>query len=147
MLHESDNISAVSTDFDALMREHGILPTQQRLEIAQILLTRPQHMSADQVLALANRQGASVSKATVYNTLKLFAAKGLVREVIVDPTKVFYDSTTAPHYHIYNVDTGMLMDVDSAKVAVGGLPDLPNGTVAEGIDVIVRVRNKPVAAA
>jgi len=147
MLHISDNIPAVSTDFDAIMREHGIMPTQQRLEIAQILLARPQHMSADQVLALANRKGASVSKATVYNTLKLFAAKGLVREVIVDPTKVFYDSTTAPHYHIYNVDTGTLMDVDSAQVAVGGLPDLPSGTVAEGIDVIVRVRNKPLATA
>lgn len=126
-----------------MLREHGIMPTQQRLEIAQILLTRPQHLSADQVLALADRKGAAVSKATVYNTLKLFAAKGLVREVIVDPTKVFYDSTTAPHYHIYNMDTGTLMDVDSGQVAVRGLPELPSGTVAEGIDVIVRVRNKP----
>lgn len=147
MAASSDNLASVSTDFEPVLRKHGIMPTQQRLDIASILLTRPQHLSADQVLALANRKGASVSKATVYNTLKLFAAKGLVREVIVDPTKVFYDSTTAPHYHIYNVDTGTLMDVDSDKVAVRGLPDLPMGTVADGIDVIVRVRNKPAVTA
>lgn len=146
MSHAPANFRIDSADFEPLLRQHGIMPTQQRLDLAQILLTRPQHLSADQVLALANRKGTSVSKATVYNTLKLFAAKGLVREVIVDPTKVFYDSTTAPHYHIYNVDTGTLTDVDSDKVAVRGLPDLPTGTVADGIDVIVRVRNKPVAS-
>lgn len=146
MLHEADTLEAEVENLETLMRERGITPTQQRLEIAAVLLMRPQHLSADQVMALANRKGAAVSKATVYNTLKLFAAKGLVREVIVDPTKVFYDSTTAPHYHIYNVDTGTLVDVNSDLVAVQGLPELPNGTVADGIDVIVRVRNKPLAA-
>lgn len=125
-----------------LMRQRDITPTQQRLEIAQILLAKPQHVSADQILAMVNRDGAVVSKATVYNTLKLFAAKGLVREVIVDPTKVFYDSTTTPHFHIYNVDTGLLMDVDAGMLPLGNLPPLPHGTTADGVDVIIRVRNQ-----
>lgn len=82
-----------------LMRVKGVNPTQQRVEIAQVLFAEPQHVSADQVLSLVNRQRSIVSKATVYNTLGLFARKGLVREVIVDPTKVFYDPTTSPHHH------------------------------------------------
>lgn len=128
-------------DVIELMRQKGVNPTQQRVEIAQVLFAEPQHVSADQVLSLVNKQRAIVSKATVYNTLGLFARKGLVREVIVDPTKVFYDPTTSPHHHFYNVDTGELMDVGQDSLTLGDLPPLPEGTEAEGIDVVIRVRN------
>lgn len=125
----------------ALLVEHGIQPTQQRLDIGEILFARPQHMSAEQVLKLVNQDGrGAVSKATVYNTLGLFAERGLVREVIVDPSKVFYDSNTSDHHHFYNVDTGALTDVDADQVAVARLPTLPPGTVAEGVDIIIRIR-------
>ena len=56
-----------------------------------------QHLSADQVLERLQAAGSKVSKATVYNTLRLFADRGLVREVMVDNTRLFYDSNTAPH--------------------------------------------------
>lgn len=125
-----------------LMRTKGVNPTQQRIEIAQALFAKPQHLSADQVLALVNRQRSAVSKATVYNTLGLFAAKGLVREVIVDPTKVFYDPTMSPHHHFYNVDTGELTDVEEGVVEIKALPDLPEGMEVDGVDVVIRIRAK-----
>lgn len=124
-----------------LMRLKGLNPTQQRVEIAQVLFAEPQHLSADQVLGMVNRQRAIVSKATVYNTLGLFARNGLVREVIVDPTKVFYDPTTKPHHHFFNVDTGELMDVDSDALVMGELPEVPHGAEIEGIEVVIRIRN------
>lgn len=123
------------------LKTAGVTPTQQRVEIAALLFARDQHMSADQVLALVNDAGSSVSKATVYNTLGLFAEKGLVREVIVDPTKVFYDSNTSNHHHFYNADTGRLTDIDPATIKIQDLPVLPSGTVAEGVDVIIRIRD------
>ena len=122
------------------LKAAGVTPTQQRVEIAQILFRQPQHLSAEQVLSEVNVESAMVSKATVYNTLGLFAEKGLVREVIVDPTKVFYDSNISEHHHFYNVDTGRLTDIDPASVRVETLPQLPDGTVADGVDVIIRVR-------
>jgi len=124
-----------------LMRTKGVNPTQQRVEIAQVMFAEPQHVSADQVLTMVNKQRALVSKATVYNTLGLFARKGLVREVIVDPSKAFYDPTMSPHHHFYNVDTGELMDVKHGELSLGELPVLPDGTVAETVDVVIRVRN------
>ena len=124
-----------------VLRAHDISPTQQRVEIAQILLDKPQHLSAEQVLAMVNNDRAKVSKATVYNTLGLFARKGLIREVIVDPTKVFYDSNTGDHHHFYNVDTGELLDINADNVGLTELPELPEGTVAAGVDVIIRVRH------
>jgi Fur family iron response transcriptional regulator len=127
-------------DVIRLLIAHGITPTQQRIEIASVLLARPQHLSADRVLALVNDKNHVVSKATVYNTLGLFALKGLVREVIVDPTKVFYDSNTAPHHHCDNVATGELQDVDATQLGIARLPEPPGGTVYDGVDVIIRVR-------
>lgn len=134
-------LSVNKAEIEVLLRQHGISPTQQRVEIARILFARPQHLSAEQVMHLVNGQKAVVSKATVYNTLGLFARKGLIREVIVDPTKVFYDPTTVPHHHFYNIDTGTLTDIPADAVTLGALPALPDGTVAEGVDVIIRLRH------
>jgi Fur family transcriptional regulator, iron response regulator len=123
------------------LQAYDILPTQQRLQIAQVLLGRDQHLSADQVLELVNAGGTGVSKATVYNTLGLFAEKGILREVNVDPSRIFYDTNNSSHHHFYNVDTGELSDIDPDQVPVDQLPDAPHGTVVNGVEVIIRVRN------
>ena len=123
------------------LKAHGILPTQQRLLIARTLFSRDQHLSADQVMVCVNDDKDHVSKATVYNTLGLFASRGLVREVIVDPTRVFYDPNTSNHHHFYNVDTGELRDIEASELDIESLPELPEGTVSEGVDVIIRLRN------
>ncbi|MFP5465716.1 MAG: Fur family transcriptional regulator [Gammaproteobacteria bacterium] len=128
-----------------LLASRDIQPTLQRLEIAQVLFARDQHLSADEVLKLVNQDTARVSKATVYNTLGLFAAKGLIREVIVDPSRVFYDPNTDEHHHFYNVDTGELLDIDAEQLSVVDLPPLPKDTVAEGVDIIIRIRNQTPA--
>lgn len=124
-----------------LLRSHDISPTHQRVEIARVLLSRQQHLSAEQVLVKVNEAQSVVSKATVYNTLGLFARKGLIKEVIVDPTKVFYDPNTRPHHHFYNVDTGTLMDIEASEVSLERLPNAPEGMEADGVDVIIRLRN------
>ena len=124
-----------------VLRDHDISPTHQRIEIAHAIFSRGEHLSADQILALVNDRAAETSKATVYNTLNLFLEKRLIREVIVDPNKVFYDPNTAPHHHFYNVDTGELTDIDARDIRVTGLPPLPRGMVTEGIDIIVRIRS------
>ncbi len=127
-------------ELSALLERHGVAPTTQRLEIARVLLAQAQHLSADQVLGRLHAAGARVSKATVYNTLNLFAERGLARHVIVDPAKVFFDSNVAPHQHFYNVDTGALTDIGAEMLAPARLPSAPAGTEICGVDVIVRVR-------
>lgn len=123
-----------------LLRAHDINPTHQRIEIAYALFSRQEHLSADQVMALVNGRHAETSKATVYNTLNLFLEKGLIREVIVDPSKVFYDPNTGPHHHLYEVDSGQLTDIMADDVRIEGLPALPKGMETVGIDLIVRVK-------
>ncbi len=129
-----------NTDITGRLRAHDINPTAQRIEIARVLFSRCAHLSAEDIFTLVNQEQAQVSKATVYNTLGLFAEKGLVREVIADPNKIFYDPNIAPHHHFYNVATGELMDIDASNMHVVGLPPLPADTRMEGVDVIVRLR-------
>ncbi|MGB5079561.1 MAG: Fur family transcriptional regulator [Burkholderiales bacterium] len=125
------------------LRGHGIAPTHQRTEIAHVLFTRQEHLSAEQILTLVNARGAETSKATVYNTLKLFLEKKMIREIVVDPARIVYDPNTEPHHHLYDVATGRLTDLPAADIRVVGLPALPPGTVAERIDIIVRTRRSP----
>lgn len=128
------------SDITDRLRAHGIAPTHQRVEIANVLFSRCEHLSADQILAAVNVRHSETSKATVYNTLKLFLEKGLVREVIVDPSKVFYDPNTQPHHHFYNTESGELTDIPADSLHLAGMPRMPPGMVAESIDVIVRIR-------
>ena len=84
----------------AKFEQHGILPTPQRMEVAEVLLHKPQHLSADQIIELLRDSGSKVSKATVYNSLNLFGERGLIKECLVDPERRFFDSSTHHHHHI-----------------------------------------------
>ncbi len=128
-----------TTELANLLRDYGITATLQRVEIAGILLSKKQHLSAEQVMGKVNQGRSIVSKATVYNTLRLFAKKGLVKEVIADPTKIFYEPKTESHHHFYNVDTGELTDFNADLQMADIIPDAPEGMLVKGVDVTIRV--------
>ena len=124
------------------MRSRGIYPTPQRVAIANVLFARHQHLTAEQVHEMVNQTGRRVSKATVYNTLAMLVSNGLVREVVTDPARIFYDSNTSRHYHFYNIDSGELFDMDPDIVQDFDPQYLPPGTSMEGVDLMVRIRNR-----
>jgi Fur family iron response transcriptional regulator len=123
-----------------ILEQRGIRPTSQRLQVAEILLTAPRHLTAEQILAALRESTGHVSKATVYNTLNLFAEQGLVREIHADPERCVYDSTMVPHHHFQNVDTGEMTDIRPEDLSFARLPPLPPGTEIESVDVVIRVR-------
>ena len=143
MASEAADAQGPCDEAAALLREHGITPTAQRIDIAAVLLMRPRHVCAEALRQMLAERGTPVSKATVYNTLDLFTRKGLVREIVVDPGKMLYDSNTTDHHHFYDVDTGALTDVEPCAIEVSALPALPPGTVVEGVDIVIRVRQPP----
>jgi len=126
----------------SMLATHGIQPTAQRVRIAELLFSRDQHLTAEQVIQALRRDGVRVSKATVYNTLNLFAEMGLLKPLQVDPTRGLFDSNTAPHHHIHVEDTGELIDVAPGAVRFSNLPELPPGTEPVAVEVVFRVRRK-----
>ena len=123
-----------------LLRDHGITPTAQRVKIAMVLMERPQHLSADQVLARTNVTGKPVSKATVYNTLGLFTRHGLIQELTVDSSRAFYDSSTHGHSHFYNPETQELTDIPAGQLQLSLPETLPEGTEIDRVDVVIHLR-------
>jgi Fur family transcriptional regulator, iron response regulator len=126
-----------------LLEAHGIAPTQQRVRVGELLFARDQHLTAEQIIDALRTGGARVSKATVYNTLNLFAERGLLRQINVDSTRACFDSNTKLHYHFHNVDTGELTDVAVPQIEFQRMPELPAGTELAGVDIVIRVRRKP----
>ena len=120
----SDLDPGLAENLNRRLLGHGVRPTAQRLRIASLLLGRPQHLSADQVLAGLRGLGMRVSKATIYNTLNLFAASGLIGQLSVGSHRCWFDSNTDAHYHFHDLDTGALMDVALRDVEFQRLPSL-----------------------
>jgi len=125
-----------------ILEHRGIRPTSQRVKVAEILLTSPRHLTAEQILVALREATGHVSKATVYNTLNLFVEQGLAREIHADPERCVYDSTMAPHHHFQNADTGEMTDIRPDDLSFARLPPLPPGTEIESVDVVIRVRRR-----
>jgi len=134
--------ATVSARCQQRLADCGIRPTAQRVRIASLLLSAPQHLSAEQILANLRSAGARVSKATVYNTLNLFASHGLIRLLSVDGTRAWFDSNVDAHYHFHDTSSGALIDVPVPEVEFSRLPAAPPGTEVAGIDLVIRLRKK-----
>ena len=128
---------------ERLLREHDIIPTRQRVAIGRVLFARHQHLSAPELHRRVRRNDPDLSsRSTVYNTLELFARRGLVRELSVDGPQGklrVYDTNLQPHHHLYHVDTGKIEDLDSDQVAVRVPKSVLGRSSLVGVDVTVRV--------
>src|ERR1700709_2478104 len=132
----------IASQCESRLSDCGIRPTGQRVRIAVLLLAAPQHLSAEQILDSLRAAGARVSKATVYNTLNLFAERGLIRQLSVDGSRAWFDSNVDAHYHFHDMTSGALIDVPVPDVEFSRLPSPPPGTEVAGIDVVIRLRKK-----
>ena len=123
-----------------VLERHGVRPTTQRLRIAELLLDQPRHATAEQILATLRQSPGRVSKATVYNTLKLFVDHGLLRPIHVDPERCVYDSMVAPHHHFQDLETGEMTDIPPDALSIAGMPPLPPGMELAGVEAVIRLR-------
>jgi Fur family iron response transcriptional regulator len=122
------------------LRKVGLRPTRQRLGLARLLFDNgDRHVTAEQLHAEAASANLRVSLATIYNTLNQFTESGLMREVVVEPGRSYFDTNTSDHHHFFHEDTARLQDIPSDSISVGKVPDPPAGTKVERVDIIVRV--------
>jgi Fur family iron response transcriptional regulator len=124
------------------LKSAGLRPTRQRLGLGRLLFDGGnRHITAEQLHVEATEAGLRVSLATVYNTLNQFTAAGLLREVVVESGRSYFDTNTSNHHHFFFERTGELQDIPGDQVRVANLPEAPAGTEVARVDVIVRVRS------
>ena len=123
-----------------LLRAAKLRPTRQRLALAKLLFEKgDRHVTAEQLHQEATTARVRVSLATVYNTLHQFTSAGLLREVVVQPGRSYFDTNTSDHHHFFIEASGHLEDIPGDSVAWARLPEPPKGTRIERVEVIVRV--------
>lgn len=128
-------------DEASVLREHGINPSAQRVAVAAYVLHTDQHPTADEVWTRVRRTFPMVSRATLYNTLKLFVDKGLLRQFTLTGGRVVYDSHVADHHHFIDLDSGQIHDIPGDAVQLCG-PEQLEGLEVEDFHVVIRGRRK-----
>ncbi len=123
------------------LKQAGLRPTRQRLALARLLFSDgDRHITAEQLHSEALAAEIRVSLATIYNTLHQFTTAGLLRGVVVEPGRSYFDTNTTDHHHFFHEGTGLLKDIPGEQVRLTELPAPPSGTAIRRVDVIVRVR-------
>lgn len=122
------------------LRAVGLRPTRQRVGLAELLFAGPcRHVTAEDVYGEATAAGVGVSLATVYNTLRQFVEAGLLREVLAEPGRAYFDTDVSDHHHFFYVDEGRLEDAPADSVKIVGLPEAPSGARIARVDVVIRL--------
>jgi Fur family iron response transcriptional regulator len=130
------------TSILAKLKDAGLRPTRQRLSLAKLLFeSGDRHVSAEDLHAEAVSNRISVSLATIYNTLHQFTTAGLLREVVVEPGRSYFDNNITPHHHFFVEGEGKLIDIPASEVSLSQLPAAPAGMKVARVDVIVRLAN------
>ena len=130
------------SDISSRLKVAGLRPTRQRLALAELLFSGgDRHVTAEALYAEARAADVRVSLATVYNTLHQFTSAGLMREVVVEPGRSYFDTNSSDHHHFFFEESGMLRDIPGEAVSLRGVPAPPPGTAISRVDVIVRVRD------
>ena len=118
----------------------GLRSTRQRLALAKLLFEGEfRHVTAEIIYEEVVQSGINVSLATVYNSLHHFTDVGLLREVMVDSGRTYFDTNMSDHHHYFMEDEGCLIDIPDGVVNVGLLPAVPAGKKFSRIEVIVHV--------
>ncbi len=129
---------------EARLLEAGLSRTRQRVALISLLFPgHDRHVTAEQLHAEVMAQGHKLSLATIYNTLRQFKDAGLLREVVVDPTRSYFDTNVSTHHHFYSESSGMLRDIPENRITVGNLPVPPDGMSIRSVEVIIRVDPEP----
>ena len=125
------------------LREAGLRPTRQRIALAARLFSgADRHVTAEKLHAEALAAGVQVSLATVYNTLNQFTRAGLLRELVVDAGRSYFDTNTSVHHHFFFEKSGQLVDVPGDSVRFSVLPSAPAGCAISGVDIIIRLSDE-----
>ena len=123
------------------LRSAGLRPTRQRVALAHLLFAQGhRHVSAEALHDEAMLASVPVSLATVYNTLHQFTDAGLLREVVLDGSKTYFDTNVSDHHHFFLEDDNVMFDVPEDALSLDRLPEPPEGMEISRVDVVIRLR-------
>ena len=100
-------------DIKKLIDNKGVKATLHRIKILEYLMKARNHPTVDKMYADIVKNIPTISKTTVYNTLKIFAEKNMVSELTITGSETHYDINDHDHHHFYCIECKNIYDIDS----------------------------------
>ncbi len=126
------------------LRSAALRPTRQRMALTRLLFDGDdRHVTAEALHKEGGANNVRVSLATVYNTLNRFTEAGLLREVVVDASRSYFDTNASHHHHFFCEEDRCLVDIPGEELKVAKLPHPPPGTTVTEVAIVIRVRKNP----
>ena len=94
-----------------ILKKHDIAPSMQRVKVLEYLQNYKTHPTADMIYQDLVEEMPTLSKTTVYNTLKTFTEKGIIMELSLFENEVRYEYDTEPHIHFKCIKCGKIYDI------------------------------------
>lgn len=117
-------------DTAGFLKTRGIMPSLQRIQIYNYIYGRKDHPSVDMIFSALSAQIPTLSKTTVYNTLKSFVEAGIATPVIIDENEIRYDADTHMHGHFKCDSCGNIFDFTNDFTKLDA-PELKNFIIKE----------------
>lgn len=106
-------------DISRTLAEAGIKPSTQRIAVMRYLMTHHTHPTADEIYRALLPDYPTISRTTVYNTLKLLVEQKCALMIDIESGNARYDGITTPHGHFICNRCGHISDFDLSVLPVG----------------------------
>ena len=114
--------------------------TEQRVAMINLLFKNgAAHFTAEDIYEEVSKRKIKISLATIYNCLNQFKAFGIIKAIKISSDKIYFDTNLKEHHHFFCIKTSSLIDVETNKVQISKLPQLPKGKRFKSVEVIINI--------
>ena len=131
-------------NFIEKLREVGLRPTKQRLQICEVLFNteRTFHFTINELeQKIKDKIDNKISLATIYNTVHAFEKKGYLKQIPVNSNQTYFDTNITDHHHFYNLKDGKLIDLENSDVGPINIKRKIDGKKIKSIEVLVKLED------
>ena len=126
------------------LRNSGLRPTKQRLQICEVLFEREKtfHFTINQLdKKIKEKTHNKISLATIYNTVHAFEKKGYLKQIPINSNQTYFDTNISDHHHFYDLKYGKLIDLENSDVGPINIKRKINGKKIKSIEVLVKLED------
>ena len=126
------------------LRNSGLRPTKQRLQICEVLFDTQKtfHFTINELdQKIKNKTNNKISLATIYNTVHAFEKKGYLKQIPINSNQTYFDTNITDHHHFYDLKYGKLIDLENSDVGPINIKRKIDGKKIKSIEVLVKLED------
>jgi len=126
------------------LRNSGLRPTKQRLQICQVLFDTEKtfHFTINELeRKIKNKLESKISLATIYNTVHAFEKKGYLKQIPINSNQTYFDTNVTDHHHFYDLKDDKLIDLENSDVGPINIKKKINGRKIKSVEVLVKLQD------